>query len=164
MLMLAATTRSSRAAPPRRAARIGRCGCPHTYAIRMLLRSALAVLLGGAVGTAARALLQAAIPEWWLLLAINALGSLLLGVSVAAFADAPAWLRHGLGAGVLGGFTTFSAVAVASVMADAAAGGVASVELAVPGVLAAVVVLAASLLGAWAGLAVGRRMARGEAA
>lgn len=130
----------------------------------MLLRSALAVLLGGAVGTAARALLQATVPEWWLLLAINTLGSLLLGVSVAAFADAPAWLRHGLGAGVLGGFTTFSAVAVASVTTDAAAGGVASVELAVPGVLAAVAMLAGALLGAWAGLALGRRLARGDAA
>lgn len=130
----------------------------------MLLRSALAVLLGGAVGTAARALLQATVPEWWLLLAINTLGSLLLGVSVAAFADAPAWLRHGLGAGVLGGFTTFSAVAVASVTTDAAAGGVASVELAVPRVLAAVAMLAGALLGAWAGLALGRRLARGDAA
>lgn len=129
----------------------------------MLLRSVLAVLAGGTLGTAARALLQASIPDWWLLLAINAAGSLLLGVSVAALADAPAWLRHGLGAGVLGGFTTFSAVAVASVAADAGAGG-ATIELALPGVLGAVAMLAASLLGAWAGLALGRRLARGEAA
>lgn len=130
----------------------------------MLLRSVLAVLVGGTIGTAARALLQAAIPEWWLLLAINALGSLLLGVSVAALADASAWLRHGLGAGVLGGFTTFSAVAVAGVAAEAAAGGAASFALALPGVLGGVGTLAVSLLGAWAGLALGRRLARGEAA
>ncbi|WP_347755826.1 CrcB family protein [Agrococcus sp. ProA11] len=130
----------------------------------MLLRSVLAVLAGGTLGTAARALLQASIPDWWLLLAINAVGSLLLGVSVAALADAPAWLRHGLGAGVLGGFTTFSAVAVASVAADASTGGITAVGLALPGILEALAMLAASLLGAWGGLVLGRRLVMGDAA
>lgn len=44
------------------------------------------------------------------ILGINLAGSLILG-SLYAFADVrpvPAWLRHGLGAGVMGAFTTFS--------------------------------------------------------
>lgn len=130
----------------------------------MLLRSVLAVLVGGALGTAARALLQEAVAEWWLLLAVNAVGSALLGISIAALADAPAWLRHGLGAGVLGGFTTFSAVAVASVTAAASTGGFATVVPALPGILLALGMLVACLLSAWAGLELGRRLARGEAA
>ncbi|SFS08007.1 Fluoride ion exporter CrcB/FEX, affects chromosome condensation [Agrococcus baldri] len=130
----------------------------------MLLRSVLAVLVGGALGTAARALLQEAIPEWWLLLAVNALGSALLGVSVAALADAPAWVRHGIGAGVLGGFTAFSAVAVASVTAAASTGGFATIIPALPGILLALGMLALCLLAAWGGLALGHRLARGRAA
>ena len=130
----------------------------------LLLRSVLAVLVGGALGTAARALLQEAVPEWWLLLAINAAGSAALGVSVAAIADAPAWLRHGLGAGLLGGFTSFSAVALASVTAAAASGGLSTVVPALPGILLALAMLGACLLAAWAGLALGHRLAKGRAA
>lgn len=130
----------------------------------MLLRSVAAVLVGGALGTAARALLQQAIPEWWLLLAVNALGSALLGLSVAALASAPAWVRHGLGAGVLGGFTTFSAVAVASVAATGTSGGWPTVVVALPGVAIAVGALAVSLLATWGGLALGRRLARERSA
>ncbi|SDR92860.1 CrcB family protein [Agrococcus carbonis] len=129
-----------------------------------LLPSIAAVLVGGALGTAARALLQAALPEWWLLLAVNALGSLLLGVAVAALADAPAWLRHGIGAGVLGGFTTFSAVAVASVAASAGRGGWSALAPALPGIALAVGMLLACLAAAGAGLALGRRIARSRAA
>ena len=124
----------------------------------------LAVLVGGALGTAARALLQEAVPEWWLLFAINAAGSAALGVSVAAVADAPAWLRHGLGAGLLGGFTSFSAVALASVTAAGASGGLSTVVPALPGILLALAMLAACLLAAWVGLALGHRLARGRAA
>lgn len=130
----------------------------------MLLHSVLAVLIGGALGTGTRAVLQEAIPEWWLLLVVNALGSALLGISVAALADAPAWLRHGIGAGFLGGFTTFSAVAVASVTASASTGGFATIVPALPGLLLAVSMLAVCLLTAWGGLTLGRRLARGEAA
>lgn len=130
----------------------------------MLFRSLAAVLVGGALGTAARALLQQAIPEWWLLLVVNALGSALLGISVAALADAPAWLRHGVGAGALGGFTTFSAVALASVTAAASTGGLATIIPALPGMLLALGMLAACMLAAWAGLALGHRLARGRAA
>ncbi|MCH1882054.1 CrcB family protein [Agrococcus sp. ARC_14] len=130
----------------------------------MLLRSVLAVLVGGALGTAARALLQEAIPDWWLLFAVNALGSAVLGISVAALADAPAWLRHGIGAGFLGGFTTFSAVAVASVTASASTGGFATIVPALPGILLALGMLGACMLAAWSGLALGHRLAKGRAA
>lgn len=130
----------------------------------LLLRSVLAVLIGGALGTAARALLQEAIGEWWLLLAVNALGSALLGISVAALADAPAWLRHGIGAGILGGFTTFSAVAVASVTAFGTSGGWSTIVPALPGIALAVAMLVACLLAAWGGLALGHRLAKGRAA
>ncbi|WP_405219382.1 fluoride efflux transporter FluC [Agrococcus sp. Ld7] len=130
----------------------------------MLLRSVLAVLVGGALGTAARALLQEAIPEWWLLFAVNAVGSALLGVSVAALADAPAWLRHGIGAGVLGGFTTFSAVALASVSASASSGGFATIIPALPGMALAAGMLALCMLSAWLGLALGRMLTKRRAA
>ncbi|GEK79283.1 CrcB family protein [Agrococcus baldri] len=130
----------------------------------MLLRSVAAVLVGGALGTTARALLQLAVPEWWMLLAINAVGSALLGVAVAALADAPAWVRHGIGAGLLGGFTSFSAVAVASVVAAAASSGWPTLIPALPGIALALGMLVACLLAAWAGLALGHRLAKGRAA
>ncbi|WP_413318249.1 CrcB family protein [Agrococcus sp. 1P02AA] len=125
----------------------------------MQLRSVLAVFLGGALGTATRALLQEALPEWWLLFAVNALGSALLGLSVAALSTAPAWLRHGVGAGVLGGFTSYSAVAVASASATATTGGWGMAAPALPGIAIALGMLAVSLLGAWLGLVLGRRLA-----
>ena len=130
----------------------------------MLLRSIAAVLVGGALGTGARALLQELVPEWWMLFAVNALGSALLGISVAALADAPAWLRHGIGAGFLGGFTTFSAVAVASVTAVGSSGGWSTIVPALPGIALAVGMLVTSLLAAWGGLALGHRLAKGRAA
>jgi CrcB protein len=129
-----------------------------------LARSVLAVAVGGALGTAARALLAAAIADWWALLAVNVLGCALLGVSIAALAGAPDWLRHGIGAGLLGGFTTFSAIAVASVSTSAASGGWTAVVPALPGIATAVGMLLACLLAASAGLALGRRLARGRAA
>lgn len=129
-----------------------------------LARSVLAVAVGGALGTAARALLEAAIADWWALFAVNALGSALLGLSVAALAGAPDWVRHGIGAGLLGGFTTFSAVAVASVSASGASGGWPTLVPALPGIALAVGMLLASMLAAWAGLALGRRLAAKRAA
>lgn len=129
-----------------------------------LALSVLAVFVGGALGTAARAMLHEAIGEWWLLFAVNAVGSAVLGVSVAALADAPAWLRHGIGAGFLGGFTTFSAVALASVTASASTGGFATIIPSLPGILLAAAMLVLCLLAAWGGLALGHRLAKGRAA
>jgi fluoride exporter len=78
----------------------------------------LAVFLGGGVGAAARHgmnLLSAQMVSSrfpWGTLAINVLGSLLIGVLVEWFAlriQVPQTLRLFLITGVLGGFTTFSA-------------------------------------------------------
>jgi CrcB protein len=77
----------------------------------------LAVVLGGILGTGLRlAIDQLVVPDSpfpWATLLINVVGSFLLGVLVArVWPSAPAWLRAGLGTGLLGSFTTFSALIV----------------------------------------------------
>lgn len=81
----------------------------------------LLVLIGGAIGTAVRASLAEALPPagggWpWATFAVNVVGSFLLGVLVAAVSGREVgrlrYVRPALGAGVLGGFTTYSAFAV----------------------------------------------------
>lgn len=118
----------------------------------------LAVLLGGAIGTGLRLALDALIPHAddgfpWSTLLINVVGAFALAVLVARlWPVAPEWLRAGLGAGVLGSFTTFSAVAVSLVsLADAGAWAEAAAFLALT--------LVAGLGAAWGGLALGRRLA-----
>jgi CrcB protein len=80
------------------------------------VRSLLAVFLGGAVGTGLRLLGDAFIYHSddqfpWSTLIINIVGSFLLAVLVSRlWPVAPDWLRAGLGPGLVGGFTTFSAV------------------------------------------------------
>ncbi len=84
-------------------------------------RSLPAVFAGGALGTAARLGVDLLLPHAaaglaWSTLVVNVLGCLALGVltaSVLARPGPPDWLRAGLGPGLLGGFTTMSAVAVA---------------------------------------------------
>jgi CrcB protein len=81
------------------------------------------VAVGGILGTAARLAVDLAFPHEedafpWNTLAINVLGSFILGALVGtlwARATTPPWLRAGLGVGVLGSFTTFSAVMVSAV-------------------------------------------------
>ena len=78
----------------------------------------VAVLLGGILGTGLRlGIDQLVVPDSafpWATLLINVVGSFALGLLVArVWPTAPAWLRAGLGTGVLGSFTTFSAVIVA---------------------------------------------------
>lgn len=80
----------------------------------------LAVAAGGALGAAGRYLLVDACARLlgrafpWGTLAVNATGSLLMGLALALAIErgalAEPW-RAGLIAGVLGGFTTFSALA-----------------------------------------------------
>lgn len=78
----------------------------------------LAVLLGGLLGTGLRLAIDAALPHTdtsfpWSTLLINLVGSFVLAFLVArVWPTAPAWLRAGLGTGVLGSFTTFSALIV----------------------------------------------------
>ncbi|NTV40176.1 MAG: CrcB family protein [Demequinaceae bacterium] len=73
------------------------------------------VFVGATAGGAARLGIDQALDlgAWsWDIVAINLIGSALLGALMGWFAvhDAPWWIP-GLGAGVLGGFTTFSSMA-----------------------------------------------------
>ena len=84
-------------------------------------RELIAVLLGGGVGTALRLLIDVGIPPGddqfpLSTLIVNSVGAFALGVLVArVWPIAPHWVRAGLGAGLLGSFTTFSAIAVSLV-------------------------------------------------
>ena len=111
----------------------------------------IAVLVGGTVGTGARAAIDLALLDAhpWQTLGINVAGALALGLLVArAWPVAPAWLQAGLGTGLLGGFTTFSALALAVAAQPSA------LTLAY---LAASIVL--GVAAAWAGLRLGSRSA-----
>jgi len=77
------------------------------------------VAAGGAVGALLRYALVAAAPHLVTTLVINVLGSFLLGLLVSRCRE-NAWLRAVLGTGVLGGFTTWSALAVQVVDASEA--------------------------------------------
>ena len=75
----------------------------------------LAVLAGGAVGTGLRLGVAAVVPLTQLPVAtllVNLLGAYLLGRLAGSMPDAPPRVRAFVGVGVLGSFTTFSAVAV----------------------------------------------------
>lgn len=81
-------------------------------------RDTLGVLVGGMLGTGLRLAAEVGLPHQpdsfpWATLLVNVVGSFALGALVATlwtrFAT-PSWLKAGLGAGVLGSFTTFSAV------------------------------------------------------
>jgi CrcB protein len=84
-------------------------------------RDLVAVLLGGMLGTGLRLAIDVAAPASatefpWATLLVNTAGSFVLAVLVARLWQRPAtpsWLKAGLGAGLLGAFTTFSALAVA---------------------------------------------------
>ena len=86
-------------------------GCPAAI-IFSLMHNLLAVALGGAAGSVLRYLVQlglrGAFP--WGTLAVNLLGSLLIG-ACAGWSErhGAAWVRPWLMTGFLGGFTTFSA-------------------------------------------------------
>jgi CrcB protein len=119
----------------------------------------LAVLAGGALGTAARLTVDAVLPHGGATfpvgtLLVNLAGSFLLGMLVSrVWAVAPEWLRAGLGPGLLGSFTTFSALAVSAVELSAA--GVAG---------SAVIDVAASVIGGIAAAALGLRLGAPRAA
>jgi len=81
----------------------------------------LAIALGGAAGSLGRYALglwlKAAAPGFPLAtLAVNALGGLAIGWLFATGAARPEWLRLGLMTGVLGGFTTFSAFSLETLL------------------------------------------------
>jgi CrcB protein len=120
------------------------------------MRNALAVLVGGMIGTGLRlgadALLPHAASEFPVsTLVINVAGAFALGMVVArVWPLAPAWLRFGLGTGVLGSFTTFSALMVSLI--DLTSAGEPLIAL---GYLVASLVLGVGA--GWAGLRLGAR-------
>lgn len=112
----------------------------------------VAVVIGGILGTGLRLavseLVSPTSPFPWATLLINVVGSFVLGFLVAkVWPTAPAWLRAGLGTGLLGSFTTFSAVIV-SLLSLTAAGMT----------LVAAVYLAASLVLGFAAAFLGIRL------
>ncbi len=115
----------------------------------------LMVVVGGAIGVAARAFVTVplgALPHPLVVpgatLLVNLAGSLLLGVVVGRLGDRRPLLRAFVGTGVLGGFTTYSAFAVQTV----------TVSTAAP--LVGVAVMAASLFGGLVCAALGLRLGR----
>jgi CrcB protein len=117
------------------------------------MKPLLAVLAGGALGTAARLTVDAVLPHGGTTFPVgtflvNLTGSLALGFVVArVWPVAPEWLRAGLGPGVLGSFTTFSALAVSAVELTSLGAGA-----------SAVMYVAASLVGGIAAAALGLRL------
>jgi CrcB protein len=120
------------------------------------MRNALAVLAGGLIGTGLRLGIDALLPHGasqfpLSTLVVNVAGAFLLGMLVArVWPVAPPWLRFGLGTGLLGSFTTFSAL-MASLFELVSAG---------EAVVALGYLLASLALGigaGWAGLRLGSR-------
>lgn len=118
------------------------------------------VALGGALGVLARAV---ALAPWtdsatlpWVTLAINACGTFLLGFLVASLGHRQARLRAFLGTGLLGGFTTYSALAIQTT----------ELLTTTPSLAGVLVVgsLTTGIIGAVAGLFIGHRIfgARGR--
>ncbi len=100
-----------------------------------LVRATLAVALGGAVGAVVRVLASelvgpSAPGAWpWATLLVNASGAFALGLLLTRLQRRPTpwpYLRPLLGTGVLGGYTTFSALAVETVQLGEAGRAVAA--------------------------------------
>jgi fluoride exporter len=97
------------------------------------VKSLVAVLVGGAVGTSLRLGVDVVLPHGGTAFPvgtflINLLGSFALAVLVArVWPTAVEWVRAGLGPGLLGSFTTFSALAVSAVDLTTAGAGVEAV-------------------------------------
>ena len=124
-------------------------------------REVLAVVVGAIVGTGLRLTLDTVVPHTdetfpVSTLVINVVGAFALGILVSRVwvrPSTPGWLKAGLGPGLLGSFTTFSALVV-SLVALASHG---------EWMLALAYLAASILLGfaaASAGLALGGRTAR----
>jgi CrcB protein len=122
------------------------------------------VMAGGAGGTSLRYLISISTPAWAgvpvVTVAINVAGAFFLGAlleTLARRACGSAWsrrLRLGVGTGVLGGFTTYSTLAVDTVELAAIDPGRAAAYALTTVVLGG----AATLLGIWVGR--GRRSSR----
>ncbi|HEU4806754.1 MAG TPA: CrcB family protein [Homoserinimonas sp.] len=121
-------------------------------------REVAAVLLGGMLGTGIRLAVDVLMPHGSAevpvgTLLVNTVGSFTLGLLISTLwgrPGVPYWLKAGAGAGLLGAFTTFSAIMV-SLVAQAASGQ----WMLASGYLIASVAL--GLLAAGVGLRLGRR-------
>lgn len=110
--------------------------------------------LGGALGALARWAIAEALPHspgaWpWSTLLVNLVGCLALGgllaVLLARYPHSP-WLRPFLAVGVLGGFTTFSAFSLETVMMIQRGQGMLAIGYVLASVLGALGALALGLL------------------
>jgi len=127
------------------------------------------VVAGGVIGAFARGLLTMPFPRpldaMPAVMAINVAGSFLLALLVGWVGASPR-LRAFLGAGVLGGFTSYSAIAPwlavegGNLFGAAAQGHIATVVLGALAVIA--VAVAMPVAAAAGGFAVGRRLAAGD--
>lgn len=122
-------------------------------------REFLAVTIGGMLGTGIRLLADTMLPHEASgfpvsTLVVNVLGAFVLGLAVSSIwtrPHTPNWVKAGFGTGLLGSFTTFSALIV-SLLAEAALG---MWWLAIAYLLASLVLgFAAAALG----LRIGRRL------
>jgi CrcB protein len=112
----------------------------------------LLAALGGALGALARWAVGAALPfspgGWpWATLVVNVAGCLLMGVLLAVLAvrlPSP-WVRPFLGAGVLGGFTTYSTFAVEVVRLGETGAAVVAAGYVLASVLGGVLAVAAGV-------------------
>ncbi|MGW9549813.1 CrcB family protein [Citricoccus zhacaiensis] len=121
------------------------------------------VAAGGALGTLLRWLLVAPAPEtgspvagWISLGLVNLSGSLLLGLlaGISSRRSLPRWLVAGLGVGVLGAYTSLSAVVLAASVATAF-GLTGFIQTGSPGGIVLVTGLAGTLLALAAGATLG---------
>lgn len=87
--------------------------------MKLDVRGVFAVFIGGLAGSGARLVITAASAGWaatgWPVgtLVINIVGSLALGWLIGfGSSSMPAWLHSGLSVGILGSFTTLSAVSL----------------------------------------------------
>lgn len=94
--------------------RRGYAGC-----VQQSLRAFLAVFVGGLAGSSARFAIDLAVTgiagDWWPygILVINLTGSFAMGFVVGhGFGAWPAWLRMGVTTGLLGSYTTLSAISL----------------------------------------------------
>ncbi|GAA1862061.1 fluoride efflux transporter FluC [Microbacterium koreense] len=136
-------------------------GEPAARRILVSWRSVLLVFVGGVVGTAVRESIvlvtAASVHGRWAVLAVNLAGAFALGLLVSLLSSRDESerrrdVRFLVGVGALGGFTTYSALAVdvAARLADDPSGALAY------GILS----LAGGLVSAALGLAAGRRRAK----
>lgn len=79
------------------------------------MRSVGLVFVGGALGSLARYVLTLALPGLWPVFVVNTAGSFALGLLIGSLAPRQRGLRLLLGTSFLGGFTTYSALALDAV-------------------------------------------------